>query len=258
MSEHLHFYKFKPIDKWLIDAIVNCSIYASKPENLNDPFDCQIDLEKAFEQAISSATGQKLNFIKSFYENKEFIENWKHEISLKGVYSFSFISNETLSNPLMWSHYADEHRGVCLEYIIPKQFIIDNLISPNAENNLVLCNKVEYQNSGIVNAILEAPQELRSFTQILLSKYLLTKNISWQYENEGRLILKLSGSIKLPKTSLHRVYFGLRSNESDITLITKLAKNYSGCNSFYKLTKDNRDYQVNFQEIEPTTCNEYD
>lgn len=146
MSDHLHFYKFKPINKWLIESIVNHTIFAPRPADLNDPFDCQVDLERVFKRAISLASGEKREFIKSFYENKEFLENWKNEISVKGVYSFSLINNKILSEPLMWSHYADEHRGVCVEYIVPSQYITKNLMQDNLENTLVACCDVKYQN----------------------------------------------------------------------------------------------------------------
>jgi len=249
MSDALQFYKFKPINKWLIESIVHRTIFAPRPEDLNDPFDCQVNLERVFERAISLASGEQLDFIKSFYDNKAFIENWKKEISSKGVYSFSLINSEILSEPLMWSHYADEHRGVCVEYILPKEFIFENLLAQDLENGLVVCNSVDYQDNGFVECILEAPQDLEGFAEALLRKYLLTKSPSWHYEKEGRLVLRKSGIIKLPKESLRRVYFGLRSAESDIELITELARTYSGCNSFYKIIKGNGDYEIISKEI---------
>jgi len=249
MSDSLRFYKFKTINKRIIESIVTRTIFAPRPENLNDPFDCQVDLEKVFERALTLASGEKFKFIKSFYENKVFIENWKNEISSKGVYSFSLINSEVLHEPLMWSHYADEHRGVCLEYIIPKNFIIENLMKQSLDNNLTLCNLVDYQDNGFVNCILEAPQNLEGFTEALLRKYLLTKSPSWHYEKEGRLIMRKGGSIKLPNKCLHRVYFGLCSSSSDIELITELAKRYSECNSFYRVIKGNGDYALSTEEI---------
>ncbi|NJA06670.1 DUF2971 domain-containing protein [Methylococcaceae bacterium WWC4] len=249
MSDSLHFYKFRPINKWLIESIVHRTIFAPRPADLNDPFDCQVDLEKVFERAISISSGEKQKFIRSFYENKEFIENWKKEISSKGVYSFSLINSEILSEPLMWSHYADEHRGVCIEYILNKKFITENLMSEDDVNHLVVCNSVEYQGNGFVECILKAPQDLKTFAEVLLRKYLLTKSPSWHYEKEGRLVLRQSGSINLPNESLRRVYFGLRSSESDIKLITELARAYSGCNSFHKVTKGNGDYELISKEI---------
>ncbi|OYY73364.1 MAG: hypothetical protein B7Y40_09790 [Gammaproteobacteria bacterium 28-57-27] len=249
MSESLHFYKFRPISKWLIESVVHRTIFAPRPADLNDPFDCQVDLERVFERAISLASDEKLKFIKSFYENKSFIENWKNVISTKGVYSFSLINSEIISEPLMWSHYADEHRGVCIEYTLHKEFITENLMGEDRDNGLVVCNSVEYQDNGFVECILNAPQDLDKFAEVLLRKYLLTKSPSWQYEKEGRLVLRQSGIINLPKYSLRRVYFGLRSSSSDVKLITELARTYSGCNSFYQIKKGHSDYELISEEI---------
>lgn len=249
MSEPLRFYKFKKINKRLIESIVSRSIFASSPESLNDPFDCQIDLGKLFERAISLAPVEKLSLIKSFYENTSFLDNWKKQISSKGIYSFSRINSEVLFEPLMWSHYADEHRGVCLEYILPKEFIVENLIGEGLDNSMILCGSVDYQDNEFVNCILEAPQNIDGFTTALVRKYLLTKSPSWHYEKEGRLVMWKSGSIKLPSNALHRVYFGLRSSPSDVELITELARNYSGCNSFYRVIKGSGDYTLSTEEI---------
>lgn len=249
MPEALQFYKFRSINKWLIESIVQRTIFASKPADLNDPFDCQVDLERLFERAISLSSGEDQKFIESFYENKTFIDNWNQEISSKGVYSFSFIDSAILSEPLMWSHYADEHRGVCLEYVLAEKFIKETLMSEGNENSMVLCNRVEYQNDGFVDCILNAPKDLQGFTRALLVKYLLTKSPSWCYEKEGRLVLRKSGTIGLPYQSLRRVHFGLRSSESDIRLITELARNYYGCNSFYRITRGDGDFELKSIEI---------
>jgi len=40
-----------------------------------------------------------------------------------GVCAFSL----TQENRLMWSHYADDHRGICLTYAIPRSFIDNNI-----------------------------------------------------------------------------------------------------------------------------------
>lgn len=249
MPESLQFYKFRSINKWLIESIVQRTIFASRPADLNDPFDCQVDLKQVFERAIAMSSGENKKFIKSFFESDAFINNWNQEISSKGVYSFSLIDSEILTEPLMWSHYADQHRGVCLEYVLQEEFITETLMSKDEENSLVLCRGVEYQKDGFVDYILNAPKELRGFTEALLIKYLLTKSPSWHYEKEGRLVLQKSGAIVLPYQSLRRVHFGLRSSESDIKLITELASNYFGCNSFYRVTRGNGDFELKSIEI---------
>lgn len=254
MTDDLHFYKFKPINKWLIESIVQQTIYAPTPSELNDPFDCQIDLERILSRALSRAmehaNNDQINFIKSFYESKNFIDNWKATIKTKGVYSFSFDNylSPILNEPLMWSHYADEHKGVCLEYIIPKQYIVENLMSEDMDNRIVIAGNVEYKQSSFVDCILTAPQHTKEFTEALLRKYLCTKSPSWKYEQEGRLIMWKSGTIKLPKESLKSIHFGIRATPSDIDLVKKLATTYSNCNNYYQIVPGD-DYSLNCEPI---------
>lgn len=55
-KESLILYKFRKIDKRLIESLVNQNLYFANPTSLNDPFDCQIDLEAALKRAELSAT----------------------------------------------------------------------------------------------------------------------------------------------------------------------------------------------------------
>lgn len=41
-------FKFRTINKYLIESLVNPSIFFPKPENLNDPFDCRPNLELGY------------------------------------------------------------------------------------------------------------------------------------------------------------------------------------------------------------------
>ena len=74
-------------------------------------------------------------------------------------------------NPLMWSHYADRHRGVCLG------FDVSDL------------EKISYQPERLAPGLLtDGPQPPTAWTQLLLT----TKFADWEYENEVRILLHLS------------------------------------------------------------------
>ena len=40
--------KFRQINKRLIESLITGEVSFSSPENLNDPFDCQIDIKKGY------------------------------------------------------------------------------------------------------------------------------------------------------------------------------------------------------------------
>lgn len=77
------------------------------------------------------------------------------------------------AHPLMWSHYANNHKGFCLKYSFSKDFFCsdrDNLFT-------LTYHKMKY----------EAWQELQD--SILASKALITKSEILKYENEYRILL---------------------------------------------------------------------
>jgi hypothetical protein len=79
--------------------------------------------------------------------------------------------------PLMWSHYGDQHRGVCLGYSVPEA----------AAKNVY---EVDYDGSrlisaGRVKAMLEGDDEAREEVD---AGVLLRKAPDWRYEKEWRML----------------------------------------------------------------------
>ncbi|MEN9894385.1 MAG: hypothetical protein RIR97_237 [Pseudomonadota bacterium] len=99
-----------------------------------------------------------------------------------GIICFS----KSWKQPLMWSHYADAHRGICLGFDISE--------TPNFK-------KVEY----IPNRPYPNPSDDISFetmTYEQLSEMGFVKSNHWQYEEEYRLILKLA-DLKVDKVNVN-------------------------------------------------------
>lgn len=81
------------------------------------------------------------------------------------------------SCPLMWSHYGDQHHGLCIGYEVPM----------DAQENL---HKVEYGGSRLIDAskvaaMLNANDAARKEVDAAV---LLRKAQDWRYEKEWRLI----------------------------------------------------------------------
>ena len=45
-------FKFRAINKHLIESLVNPSLYFARPDTLNDPFDCRLDLRGTFKRYL--------------------------------------------------------------------------------------------------------------------------------------------------------------------------------------------------------------
>ena len=73
MSEYV-FFKFREINKYLIDALVKGTIYFASPRQLNDPFDCRVDIKKSAKQAIEQLTGKKKEILTRFADMDVYLD----------------------------------------------------------------------------------------------------------------------------------------------------------------------------------------
>lgn len=112
--------------------------------------------------------------------------------------------------PLMWSHYGDQHNGICAGYSVPA----------GAEADL---NKIRYGGSRKVLASDVAMMENDSAARQRVDEaVLLRKAASWRYEREWRLIGK-RGAQDSP-LELEEVVFGIRCKSSvKFTVVQALA-----------------------------------
>jgi hypothetical protein len=114
-------------------------------------------------------------------------------------------------SPLMWSHYADQHRGVCVEYDV-SELIPQGLHKVSyGESCKVLASQIRdwvfYDNLVAQQAIDKA--------------CLLTKSTQWAYENEWRLLGQV-GTQESPM-KLKSVIFGMQcANVLRYTLVKAL------------------------------------
>jgi hypothetical protein len=232
MNNNFSGYKFRTINKHLIKSLVEPSLYFAKPDTLNDPFDCRLNLNKAFQGKLSSNNEQ------------EFIDKFRSRLENIGVCSFSSVINETL----MWAHYADDHKGICLFYEFPKDFLLSEKLQ------FVEFDTVKYDSEPVTNFLTQLSQEKYvcndSFITTLIIIYLTSKNPAWGYEKEKRIIRREHGTVKINGNFLKRICFGLNTSKDDIDLVTKLARDYCNCTIFAQMVRDEEsDFGLTFKEL---------
>lgn len=111
----------------------------------------------------------------------------------KGVFSLG----SRFSCPLMWSHYGDQHKGLCLGYLIPD--------AAKSELHQVSYGGTRLIATSIIGAMLEGDVEAQKEVD---NAVLLRKASEWRYEKEWRHL----GPIGLAESPLELVdiTFGLR------------------------------------------------
>lgn len=244
MEESIGF-KYRAINKRLIESLVTGEVYFSSPEKLNDPFDCQIDIRKSLNAAIDKVQGAQKKVLFSIREKLDNIfYHVENDIRTFGVWSCSL----NLENSLMWSHYGDEHRGVCLAYKLPDTFIDHTL------GEVIGSHPVEYGSDPITNWFIEFSKTtekppLGEFITSLVVKLLISKDECWKEENEGRVISKTQGLKVIGKPALIQVCFGLRTPERDRELIRNILDNHGYKVTICEMVRTEKDFGLEVNEI---------
>lgn len=147
------------------------------------------------------------------------IDDWEQKISVRMAEIFLVgCLCTSYKNRLMWSHYADSHKGFCVEYDFSK---------PDAEVLNALPLPVIYSKKRPLipwEAALEQTPENMEETWRLLMIGLLTKDSEWAYENEWRILVNSTdpSEVKMPRISC--VYLGASITKENRNKILDIAR----------------------------------
>ncbi|MET1257502.1 DUF2971 domain-containing protein [Aliikangiella maris] len=228
-------FKYRDFGKYTILSLLNQGLWIPKPSQLNDPFDAQFkisDVDVSIEQFKSAFLNYQCWYQKNhnhtirykgfelLFDNgkpnshlKEkvnlFRDFWDKESENLGVLSLSAVPENTT----MWSHYGENHCGICIGYNPRKLFPK----SPNG--SLDWLRKVEYEEERdiIRNAYLLYANTGMCHSHIavmeLIYKMFSTKSIDWSYEKEWRFLSPTHGGnlFKLEIDAISSITFGLRT-----------------------------------------------
>lgn len=154
--------------------------------------------------------------IEEYYDDLYKIQS-EYQLKMNKLYQQSiFIScfSEKKDSILMWSHYASNHTGICIEYDF-KQCGSDHFLTKNLHPVIYSPKIFDF------TAYKESENRINVTTNASL-----TKSEIWSYENEWRLIQILNsdsepfnGKIITPKT----VFLGTNISKKDKEKIIKIA-----------------------------------
>lgn len=211
-------YKYQALSAYSLASLVNKTVWLSKPSTFNDPFDCAVTLDrKKFKESLEHViarvaqqarpeelAGKDLTGVRpgdaEAYE--EFRSGIKTRLQETGVLCLS----EVPDSILMWSHYANHHRGFCVEYDFGEE-----------ETQLKkIAHAVRYSDTipSLSAADLGGPNRSEA-----LDALWLTKAECWAYEREWRVFMPQGGKSYLAPSAARAVIFGARMSEPDRTMV---------------------------------------
>lgn len=203
--------------------------YFASPSSFNDPFDCRpnftIDgppdgvrkylLGMWARQAPHLSDNQRQAEVSSILadpsrdpripeNNKIFAATYDTLVTARvGVLCFS----EVYDDILMWSHYADCHKGICLVYETKYEFFAH-------------AQPVRYQaKRPVVNPVTQS-------TEQMLDNAIFTKSTAWAYEKEWRILHYNQGvgERQSPPIALKAIILGVAMSHSERKLVESWAE----------------------------------
>jgi DNA-directed RNA polymerase subunit RPC12/RpoP len=209
-------YKYVPYNEHSLSILINKKAWFSPVNQFSDPFEFRFALEENHHNGIPINIGS--------------VDNARQDSMKLGV----FCLTEANDNILMWSHYADGHRGFCIEF-------------ERSESNELggeSCVPVIYpKDNAVPNFKLKALAERKAFARIATTKAKL-----WVYEKEWRMISRDPGGGLYPIPGrISAIIFGLRMVAQGKTTIW----NILGEDTLYFQAHQTDDsYTLNIQRFE--------
>ncbi|AEG01051.1 DUF2971 domain-containing protein [Methylomonas methanica] len=208
-------YKFGKLNEFSEALFSTASVYFSSAAEFNDPFECTPSFEfthepdKIMDQLVRavlannprlthhSASAEALAiYLEDRHRNSAVWEALKNDLIHEfrhcvGIYCLT----ERRDSILMWSHYADDHKGFCIEFEATDY-------TPVFGGAQQVSYEKEYPEINFYNTPIEDKVKLS----------LLTKFTDWNYEREWRILDHDigSGTRTYPAELMKSVTFGIR------------------------------------------------
>jgi len=227
----------------------NSEIRLNKPEEFNDPYDLKIspradlhenDLREWMKiqlqkRTFSSDEQAKIQHYLQFgnlqdpvFKNGIVAGALNGGIRTHGIYCLSLVWNSIL----MWSHYANKHKGICIRFSIDQDSEIAMYIAEvkySADFPQLYINEEEY-----------------------FDLFFKVKYIEWQYEKEIRIIKPKAGGefLTIGNNEIDAVIFGVNTSIKEMLDVMHWLKTRHVAPKLFKATMKLREFSIDKSPME--------
>lgn len=216
-------YKYFRYSHISLEMLITREVWFSNPEAFNDPFDCHLNFDKyipedKYESCLRwqlKREGRSEAQIEDDLKQLIFPDGHIHEEAKKVIDNISDSTLNVLKNigvlclstkndsATMWAHYADNHKGFCIGFLIPKE------VGPVKVSYCPKAPKVNFSN------LFDEPEEGEY-------KWIFSKHIDWKEENEWRVVVKEGNKLFPIPGRIKQIIFGLRMDQTKRSVIRKI------------------------------------
>lgn len=292
-----HIYKFYRFNLNLIKTLVNAELWFGEPKNQNDPYEAEFII-KGINNKLSDYV--KLLLIKLMYPNdnidliKEIYKNDLENRNLIADYS-KFIKKEikkdfgicsfskNCDDILLWSHYADGHKGLCL--VFDKNKLHKNLIDQRTvgediqyattvphlnveldEKGMPWINGYDQLNFKYQKFIGEDEYRYIRYFDPKFSKGAVVRHEKLNFNNKSKSLIRVEGktiknrNVKFDKSTLQVIIFGENMDNDNKRSIVNLVRSITDYNhvQFFCSKKNFEEQKMRIEVIHEKHSDYYD
>ena len=243
----IRLFKYLTVDSSKL-VLQNQTLRFSPLSSFNDPFEG----ENIFSFEVDPTTGcvevmgEDGKMLKLGHEpNLVAVELARDQISKHSACCFC----DRVDSTLLWSHYAANHTGVCLEFEV-EEFSNGRDIFNLPCGSVLPFGRVNY--SRLRPTILLNTKTSSDVPYELIDLSAMTKSLDWQYEGEWRFLKRCSPSVEyltFRSESLKRAIVGIKCDPADIAAIHQILKRNYPVATLAWAKKHATDYSVVVSEV---------
>lgn len=213
-------------------SIIKCESKLIKKVLNKNPYYIEAPIINSFIKRVIKKNPQIKFDLDKYYE--DFKTKMMNEINVIKDKALISCFSKRNDSTLMWSHYADAHRGVCIEYDFPSKDNYKEVEYTNKRPQMKLFNFISaFLGHKIVGKELKA-DEYRYTNELL--KPFFVKSIDWKYEDEVRCIYTTDDYCKKDDIdydgnnyfanvgAIKRIFIGCKACGTKIDEVLELAK----------------------------------
>lgn len=209
-----------------VTRLIVCLWRRMRPEDLDE---LQKELNNIYTQEQLTSTYSRLN------------EETRATLSDLSI----FCITEEYTNLLMWSHYANEHKGGVIEFVHVKE----------TDSPLQAAKQVIYTSSVPSFEFIDIIRNDMEIRRKIIDAFTLTKSKQWEYEKEWRVLWRLSDHAKkydiipFAEKEVGAVYLGCRMTEADKAEIMGIVSQKYPWASVYQAGIERGEFSLKFVKI---------
>ena len=216
-------YKYRALNENNIDSLKENYFWAASKQTLNDPH------EGTYSTEMIDDFFEKIKKIESSKPLKQSFDSLESKISECSIFSLS--KNYSINS--LWAYYADNHKGICIEYDL------EGLISKNKP--MYQHFDISYMDHPLSMSINDIPSD--DVFKIIIG----TKDLCWSHEEEYRIISDIDGKNYHRFDAIKSIFFGLHTPKDEKENLMRALANRNI--QFKQVCKDNNCYKLSSNNI---------